>query len=224
MIPWAILIVAAFSLAISLLVETSSWWVRAQAPYGATGLYVSRSNIYLYGGRFFSLAFTSLIAFWIESGGTPIGVSLLLAGSLGFSAVFQILLLHNLRSISIVMRIVGWCLRLPKPEIRPPDRSRPAKWALLTATAASSLIFGIGLGAPLLAAVLVPEYRLSISYLGQIINSLGTLFVLLLVDQVLFASLDAGTLREDVLDYGRGRAIGFLLAGLVFLGTAMVIE
>lgn len=215
-LPLWIIILAPVSLALSLFVETSSWWVRAQAPPGAMGLYVSRSNIYLYGGRFFSLAFTSLIAFWIESGATSVGVALLIAGSLFCAAIFQLALLHHFRSVKAVMWLVIWALRLPAPEFHPPSSRHVTRRPLLLGTTVASLVFGFGTGMPLLAAVLVPEYRLSVSYIGQIINSVGTLVILLLVDQLLFRALDRGTLPDDVRDYGRGRVAGFLLAGLSF--------
>lgn len=212
----SLIVLAPALLALSLFVETSSWWVRALSPNGSIGLYVSRSNIYLYGGRFFALAFTSVGAIWIESGATPDNIAQLVAVSLLIAVAFQALLLRSIIICNLMMRLIAFGLRLPRPQPISAPTGRTISKRLVLATAAASAIFGIGLGAPLLAAVLVPEYRLSVSYVGQIINSLGTLVILFLVDQMLFRSLDAGTLQQDVRDYSLGRLAGFTAAGVIF--------
>lgn len=212
----SIFFAAPLMLASSLFIETSSWWVRAQAPPGSLGLFVSRSNIYLYGGRFFSLAFTSLTALWIETGGRPHEIALLLSVSFVISVGLQLVFLHSPRPARTVLSLIAMVLRLPKPRFLSPNERRLRKPRLFAGTAISALIFGLGTGLPLIAAVLVPEYRLSVSYLGQIVNSIGTLVVLFLVDQLLFRSLDAGSLPDDVLDYSRGRMTGFMGAAAAF--------
>lgn len=86
---------AAAALSISLFIETSSWWIRVVATKDNFGYYISRSNIYLYGGRFFSLVFGLFLAFQIENGLSPALISITLAISFLMAFLLQILLLSK---------------------------------------------------------------------------------------------------------------------------------
>lgn len=212
------------SLSISLLIETSSWWLRSFSTKGNMGLYVSRTNIYLYGGRFFALLFSTLIAFLVDRGaGTG---SLLTIFTIGFAvtgAAHVLLLNDTVFTLKLVTRIAR-LMRLTPPDVRTlPQRSRQDSERLRLPTALSSMFFGFGLSMPYVLASALPEYRLTIGNLGQIINSFGTLLLLFWVDQRLFAALDRDSLHEAVVHYAAGRASGFFAVAGAFALGAMIL-
>lgn len=209
------------SLGISLLIETSSWWLRSSSTQGSVGLYVSRTNIYLYGGRFFALLFSTFIAFLVDRGaGTE---SLLIIFMIGFAitGAAHVLLLNNTHVTLRIIARIARLMRLSPPEMQPMShRSHQDHERVRLPTALSSMFFGFGLSMPYVLASALPEYRLTIGNLGQIINSFGTLLLLFWVDQRLFAALDRNNLREAVVHYAAGRAIGFFaVAGGFALGA-----
>lgn len=212
--------VAVLAIICASVVETSSWWVKGCCPPGAIGLFVSRSNIYLYFGRFFTLGFNVLLAFSIERGASESDVAWTLG--LGFlaSAGVHLILLRGGRPTQWLLSMLNRALFLPNwqnvhplPQApRPSDlTTRPLLWGTLAAT----LAFSLGASLPLLLAVAIPEYRMSLSYIGQVVNAMGTLALLFLVDQKLFKALDGGTLVTVLPFYGAGRAIAFAIAGIL---------
>ncbi|WP_339688734.1 hypothetical protein [uncultured Parasphingorhabdus sp.] len=198
----------------SFLVESSSWWIKAACPTGKIGLYVSRSNIYLYFGRFFTLAYSALIALSIEKGSQANFVSLILA--LGFLAAFSthILLLLGGKPTEITVRLLSRTLRLPSGDLQP-SAHRKFDRKIVVHTATASFCFSIGITLPLLLAVMIPQYRMSLTYAGQIVNAVGTILLLFMVDQRLFKSLDEGTLQHDLPSYSLGRAVALGLASAI---------
>jgi hypothetical protein len=209
-------VAVAIALVSALLIESSSWWIKALCPPQQMGAYISRTNIYLYGGRFFVLVFSSGVAFYVESGQSPGRVAVLVGLSMLLAAVAQAVLLNHSSLGHFVLRLAARSLFL-KGEF-PTNHRDLGLWSPLTVpTLWSSLAFGLGTGAPLLIAALLPDFRLSISYTGQIINSAGTLIILLYVDQRLYKAMDNGLLFSEMSGYTSGRVAGFAMAGLVFL-------
>lgn len=208
---------AVVAMTAAFLVESSSWWIKGACPPGMVGLYVSRSNIYLYFGRFFALAYNAMIAFGIENGATARQVAGTLALGFGAACGAHLALLTGGGATRATMSALGRILFLPHHAWivapAPPARNR----AIVLATATASLCFGLGISLPLLLAVFVPEYRMSLSYIGQTVNAMGTILLLFMVDQRLFRSLDEGTLLRDLPSYSLGRAVAFGIAGLVCL-------
>ncbi|WEK44384.1 MAG: hypothetical protein P0Y64_06145 [Candidatus Sphingomonas colombiensis] len=200
------------------IVESSSWWIKGACTPGTIGLYVSRSNIYLYFGRFFSLAYNALIAFGIENGAPAQHVAATLAIGFAGTCVAHLLLLRGGAITHLTVAVMTRILLLPKPGpydgVPHPQMER----RIVTSSAIASLCFGIGISLPLLLAVLVPQYRMSLSYVGQMVNALGTIMLLFMVDQRLFRSLDEGDLARTLPSYSMGRALAFgLSAALCFL-------
>ncbi|WP_152542133.1 hypothetical protein [Sphingomonas sp. RIT328] len=206
---------AAVAMTAAFLVESSSWWIKGACPPGMVGLYVSRSNIYLYFGRFFALAYNALIAFGIENGATARQVSGTLA--IGFGAAFlaHLVMLSGGRATRVTMTMLGRILLLPHQQWNVAPAAIPRNKSIVLATATASLCFGLGISLPLLLAVFVPQYRMSLSYVGQTVNALGTILLLFMVDQRLFRSLDEGSLLNDLPSYSLGRAAAFGTAGVI---------
>lgn len=209
---------AAAAMMAAFIVESSSWWIKSACTPKTIGLYVSRSNIYLYFGRFFALAYNALIAFGIENGAPAGQVAATLAIGFAGTCVAHVLLLRGDAITHLTIAATARILFLPKPgpyvhAARPRMERR-----IVTATAIASLCFGIGISLPLLLAVFVPQYRMSLSYVGQTVNALGTIMLLFMVDQRLFRSLDEGDLAQTLPSYSIGRALAFgLSAVLCFL-------
>lgn len=208
---------AILCMAISYAIETVSWSVRAAAPKGMIGFYVSRSNIFLYFGRFFTLAYSALIAVGIERGANIHYVATVL-----FCGFFSTSILHFAMILSgrCERWLVGTACRLlfiKFDNVRSSRGSISIKGIITLPTATASLLFSVGITLPLLIAVIFPAYRLSLSYTGQIVNAAGTLLLLFLVDQRMFRSLDEGRLVEDMPSYIIGRALAFAAAGSLYL-------
>jgi hypothetical protein len=203
----------------SLLVETTTWWLRAEATKGSVGLFVSRTNIYLYGGRLFSLIFAAGISFLIEISVSTQILIILFTLSFVFNSLVHVFVLNGGSLTYYILKVFSRFLRLPPPEIRVHHPQTKYFSRITVVTAASSFAFSMGLTLPYILASLVPDYRLSISSLAQIINSFGTLLLLFYVDQVLFSAVDDGTIRTKVIEYSRGRALGFSVASIVLAMT-----
>jgi hypothetical protein len=201
------------------IVETSSWWVKGCCPPGAVGLYVSRSNIYLYFGRFFTLGFNVLLAFSIENGAREREIALTLGAGFFLSAVMHLALLRGGYATQWLLSGLNRALFLPNwQKVHPLPHGlehKPVDGPLFWGTAAATLAFSLGASLPLLLAVAFPDFRMSLSYIGQVVNALGTLALLFLVDQTLFKALDNGTLVTALPSYGLGRAAAFAGAGLL---------
>ena len=218
--------IAVIAIVCASVVETSSWWVKGCCPPGAIGLFVSRSNIYLYFGRFFTLGFNVLLAFSIEQGASERDVAWTLGIGFMASAVVHVILLRGGRPTQWLLGGLNRALLLPNwQKIHPlPDHllaSRPSG-PLLWGTMGATLAFSLGASLPLLLAVAIPEYRMSLSYLGQVVNAMGTLALLFLVDQALFKALDNGSLVTALPSYGTGRAIAFGMAGILCCAVELV--
>jgi hypothetical protein len=175
---------------------------------------MSRSNIYLYFGRFFALAFNALIAVRIEHGDSA---ALVIGGlCVGFilSAVLHFIFLRGNALTWVLMDALRRLLVLPAPSQKVSGRPHPIQWSLALSTAATSFAFSLGFSVPLCLAVLFPAYRMSLSYIGQLINASGTLLLLFYVDQRLFRALDRDELLHELPSYSAGRMIGFIGAGV----------
>lgn len=203
--------------AIAFLIETSSWLLRAQSTPADVGLYVGRSNIYLYSSRMFTLVFTASLAFAIESGQPIHAIFTTIYATFILSAVFHVGLMFDTFRSGAMQVISGALLLPPRGRVGHTAGMHIVGTRLFWLTTATSIIFSISLTAPILGAILLPEYRLSISYVGQIINFFGTIIILLFVDQILFKAIDAQQIDEVIMSYVGGRLVGFVLIGVVFL-------
>ncbi|KAB2911169.1 MAG: DUF2837 family protein, partial [Dechloromonas sp.] len=133
------------------------------------------------------------------------------------AAVLHAILLFE----GVRMRAMSWisgALLLPKRgQVGKPVRVHDFTSRLFFMTLFTSVIFSLSLTAPILGAILVPEFRLSISYIGQVINFFGTIVVLFFVDQILFRAIDHQEVNDVIMSYVTGRLVGFFLIGILFL-------
>lgn len=204
------------ALTFSLLVETTSWWIKSMAQNNTIGHYVSRTNIYLYGGRFFALVFMSLISLLIELNIETKFIIYLISASFLFAAILHIMVFKSTKFIVLVSVFLTKVLFLESPNISAIGSRETERDKLKFYTAVSSFFFGLGLGLPYVIAALFPEFRLTISNLGQILNATGMLMLIFFVDQILYRALDRGVLAGRLMDYSMGRAQGFFAASIFF--------
>lgn len=213
-LPIFIAVVVCAALTICMLVETTTWWLRTNATPGSVGLFISRTNIYLYSGRFFFLVFSSSISFLVDTGASTAGIVVTFALCfLVTAAVHAIMALYPEATMKI-SRNASKLLKMPLPVLDDIKRA-PDDRNVMMITASSSTIFSLGLAVPYILASTYPEYRLTLASLGQAVNAVGTLLLLFFVDQILFRAIDDGTIRFKVIRYTIGRAIGFGLAGII---------
>ncbi len=209
--------VAALAMMASFLVESSTWWIRGACSPGMIGLYVSRSNIYQYCGRFFALAFNAFIAFSIENGATASYVTITLGTGFALTCLAHVLLLLGGTPTRVTLTLLTRVLFLPNQQLVEEDEKPPTRWGIVLPTAVATLCYSLGIALPLLLAVFIPQYRMSLSYSGQIVNAVGTFMLLLMVDQPMFRSLDRAQLHRDLPSYTAGRVWAFGIASVTCL-------
>lgn len=213
-------LLVAFSLSMSLLVETSSWCLRVYAVYGNIGTYIARTNIYLYGGRFFAIMTQVLVGFLVDQGAdSSVTLHIFLWGFVAATVVHAAVLGRRNARASLeaillrIMRLGGLNVQAVKARMNV---------RLYLATTATSLFFSVALTTPLLLASLFPEYRLTLNNAGSLINFLGMLVLLGYLDPMLYRAFDEGVIAEKIESYIWGRATGFLLCALVLLVVFVV--
>lgn len=205
----AISLLIAFSLAVSFLIETSSWCARSFAGPGNIGCFIARTNIYLYGGRFFAIATQVLIGYLVDSGAVP-------------SDTLSIFLSGFLLTITTHMLILGkrsWRKRLEYLLLRLmclqvsvlPTVSRAINKQLFIATTLVSTFFALALMAPLVLASAFSEYRLTLNNSGSLVNFFGMLLLLAYLDPIMYKALDDGSFGEKIESYIWGRIAGFAI-------------
>ena len=212
-----ILLITASSAAmmVSFLVESSTWWIRGACAPGMIGLYVSRSNIYQYCGRFFALAFSALIAFSIENAATASYVTITLAAGFALTCFAHAMLLLGGAPTRVAIATLSRILFLPNKLLVEDEAKPERRWAITLPTTFATLCYCLGMALPLLLAVFVPQYRMSLSYTGQIVNAVGTFMLLFMVDQPMFRSLDNARLHRDLPSYTLGRIWAFGIASVI---------
>jgi hypothetical protein len=202
-------ILVTLSLAISLLIETSSWCVRAYSGSGNLGSYISKTNIYLYGGRFFALLTQVVIGYLVDVGSSLKATLLIfLVGILGATLVHFLVLARKSFRIpfeSILLKL----MRLKASKEVPMSYIFDKR--IFIATTLVSTFFALALMAPLVLASAFPEYRLTLNNSGSLINFFGMLLLLAYLDPMMYKALDDGTFGEKVESYIWGRILGFAI-------------
>ncbi len=217
----AISLLIALSLAVSFLIETSSWCARSYADPGNIGSFIARTNIYLYGGRFFAIATQVLIGYLVDSGAVPSDtLGIFLFGFLLTIATHMLFLGKR----SLRKRLEYLLLKLMRLHVSAsPSTStststsfgRVINKRLFIATTLVSTFFALALMAPLVLASAFPEYRLTLNNSGSLINFFGMLLLLAYLDPMMYKALDDGTFGEKVESYIWGRIAGFAICAFL---------
>ena len=208
------------AVAVSSIIETSSWNLRSQASRDNKGLFIARTNIYLYGGRFFLLAFSTGLAYLVDINATVVEISLLIFSSYMSAALAHTLLISGNIS-NLLVKSGARLLGLPNQKSGP-QHVFHAKIFWFTSLSAS--FFCVAMATPFIIATQFPEYRMTLSGVGQLINSFGTLILLFMVDPLLYRLLDKNILSSAIRSYTMGRLFGFFLGGLLALIPYLIIQ
>lgn len=215
----------AITLSMSLMVETSSWVIRVHAKKETTGQFIARTNIYLYGGRFFAILTQVAVGFMIDKGMALLQTISVFAIGFFLAVVTHLFFLANSnRRVQLEVFLIRWLgLTQHAESPRAITKSKLNK-RLLFVTCIVSGFFSLALVAPLALAATFPEYRLTLNNAGATINFLGMLLLLGYLDPVMYKALDEGTISSQIGSYIYGRVCGFAGCGfflaLIVMGMA----
>jgi len=214
-------LIAAISLACVFLVETYAWFVRANALNDGRAYVISKSNLILYSSRAFAFGFQASLSYYLETRGAVEGVLFICVVGFVSSVLIHLLTFYH-RSVrgltwsamvGMMKSIRRWDESLMSKELPPIAKIRSRR--LYLATTASTAIFGVAITLPYLLALYNPSLRLTFTSLIALLNFLGTIFLLYLVDPVLYKLMDDGNLRYSIYDFVAGRITGFVLSLLI---------
>lgn len=202
------------AMAACLLIDTSVWWVRSFAGTGEVGRYVARTNIYSYSGRLFAFTYMTLLSLMVDNKAAPKDLARTIAISYVVGAVLHVLVLNKSSISEKALYALARLLGLSPPSRRPVAKPLAKGSEIRLTTAVASFLLAAAMGAPYLLASFHPELRLTISNIGQIINSMAMIFILFYVDQSMYQAWDREDLPSSIIYYSQGRIIGIGTASL----------
>lgn len=214
-----------------MIVDSTAWHIRALARSEERGAFISKTNIFLYGGRFFSLVYMTSLAYLVDIGGTAVEIILVSAGGFFIASVANHLVLGIRHVRKKFVLVVASILRLPR---RPCDISgadfricsrEALKSRLFIFSSVATFVFSMGISIPYIVASIFPEYRMTFNNLGQIINSVGMLLVLVFIDNQMYKDWDRGIIVNSNEHYTGSRTFGLMVSAIIyFICAALVVE
>ena len=212
----SLLFLATLGFGVSLLVETTSWTLRAMSTKSNQGHFNARANIYLYGGRFFALLFMMILSLIVDHEADLHHVLFFISISVSFAAFIQLLYWNSSVFFKSVNYIIIFLL-LKKMRYVHPIKNQDKidrKLFLNSWVATSILIFGVT--SPYILASIMPEIRMTIATFGQVINAIGTIILLFKVEPLLYRRMDKNDLHIHVFSYIKGRYFGLIFTSSIF--------
>lgn len=209
MMLYFILIIA---LGIALLIETTSWSIKSYSKPEFKGIFVAKTNIYLYGARLFLLVYTVGLSYLVDSKVQIFDITIIVSVSYLFSSLIHMCVLSNKCHVKLC-ELFMWIIAVPKSLRRTNSEIKIFSKMLALKTSASCFIFAIAMAAPYISASLFPDLRMTFGAIGQIVNSFGTIMLLFFVDPILYKLMDANELMENLYGYFIGRILGFFVGG-----------
>jgi hypothetical protein len=143
-------------------------------------------------------------------------VLIFIAISVSFAALIQLLYWHSNVFFKCINRVIIFLLLKKMPHVnhlKVHDKIDNTLF-LNSWVATSILIFGVT--SPYILASIMPEFRMTIATLGQVINAVGTVILLFKVEPLLYRRMDKNDLHVHVFSYIRGRCFGLMLAASIF--------
>jgi len=207
-------LIAAVCFSLTLIIETSSWCLRARAKVTTQGLYNSRVNIYLYSARFFYLLFMVLMAWAVDNGATHREILKIISVAAGLSLIVHIIYIFVDGVSKAVDRQILAVLIADSDDRQEVSLRFKVDNPLFGWSTFSSFFLMIGVTLPFVIAALFPDSRMMISSLGQAVNAVGTVIVLFRVDYAMYQSMDTGRLPD---------LVGFFVAGRLAALAAVLI-
>ncbi|BCA66198.1 lipid II flippase family protein [Fluviibacter phosphoraccumulans] len=220
--PIFVALLAGIGLSISLGMETLSWTVRSLADAGQMGHFISRTNVFLYGARIFNLLFVMLISFFIDSGMGAKNILFIIGLSFVMVTIFHGPLTFSKKLETDVSKAIGLLLGVSAAEGINYNICQPSV-RLAYFTALSTAVFTAGLSVPYVLASWFPEYRMTMSTISQIINSIGTVLLLFLVDPLMYRMMDKGALNSSISSYVKGRFMGYGIGAIILVFISLIV-
>ncbi len=229
MIEVITIIVAIAAVTIAMIIDSTAWHIRALSRIEERGLFISRTNIFLYGGRFFSLLYMTSLSYLVDIGSSAKEIISISAIGFFFSSLSNHMVL-GLRGVrKRFVETAAWALRLP-------HRSHDIGAAhfrifsrhsltnpLFMLSSLATFIFSMGISIPYVIASTFPEYRMTFNNLGQIINSLGMLLVLIVIDNRMYRDWDHGTILQSNEIYTSSRTCGLMMASIFYAVAILIV-
>lgn len=218
-----LLFIATLGFGISSLVETTSWTLRAMSNKSNHGFFNAKANIYLYGGRFFTLLFMMILSFIVDKETDLHHVLKFITISVSFAAFIQLLYWNSAFFFRAVNRVIIFLLLSKVAAVNSLTMpNRIYRHLLLKSWMATSiLVFGVT--SPYILASIYPDIKMTISTVGQAINAIGTVILLFNVEPLLYRRMDKNDLHIHVFSYIKGRCLGFILAASIFWILLLII-
>lgn len=208
-------LIAAVCFSLTLIIETSSWCLRARAKVTTQGLYNSRVNIYLYSARFFYLLFMVLMSWAVDNGATQHEILKIIIFAAALSLLAHVAYVFVDGVSKAVDKQILAILIADSDDRQEVHLNFKVSDPLFGWSTFSSFFLMVGVTLPFVIAALFPESRMMISSLGQAVNAVGTVIVLFRVDYAMYQSMDTGRLPN---------LVGFFVAGrLAALLTVLVV-
>lgn len=222
-------IIAIISISIAMIIDSAAWHIRGLARLEERGVFISKTNIFLYGGRFFSLLYMTSLSYLVDIGGSAFQIIMVSAAGFLVSSASNKLILGVRGIRKVFVETVSNILRLPHREcnintvsFRIFSRSS-FKSGLFVFSTLATIVFSMGISVPYVIASLFPDYRMTFNNLGQIINSLGMLMVLLIIDNRMYRDWDMGLILDSNEQYTSSRVAGLMVASAIYFIIAILI-
>lgn len=222
-------IIAIISISIAMIIDSTAWHIRGLARLEERGVFISKTNIFLYGGRFFSLLYMTSLSYLVDIGGSAFQIIMVSAAGFLVSSASNKLILGVRGIRKVFVETVSNILRLPHRECNINTvsfrifSSSSFKSSLFIFSTLATIVFSMGISVPYVIASLFPDYRMTFNNLGQIINSLGMLMVLLIIDNRMYRDWDMGLILDSNEQYTSSRVAGLMVASAIYFIIAILI-
>lgn len=192
-------------------IESIAWILKSLSPAHSIAIGVAKSNVLIYVGRFFYFCSYISIAYLIDHGVSTDRLQLIFLLTMVIGAGMQSLLLNRYLLNRKIFYFSRWFRFQYKPlfleDIKVTFDKKVFMYSCLV-----SIALVIALFLPFLLANEFLNYRLTMNSFGQILNIIGTILLLLVLDPILYRKMDQGNLTDVLKPYILGRLMAFLIA------------
>jgi hypothetical protein len=218
-------ILGGLSLAVQFTIESGAWYFRAQAAREELGRMLSTASQLLYSSRLFAFGFQLVISLMVDTraGWTVLSESFLI----GFvsAALVHLLVYHVPGTARATWRALHAVMPSSidmRPELRSEPRLKVHDYGLFRRTLFATILFSVAATAPFLLAYRFTNVRMTMGSIAQMMNFLGAITIVSLVEPMLYRAIDAESLEHLVFDYLLGRFWGFVLCAVILVGLRLL--
>jgi hypothetical protein len=192
-------------------IESIAWILKSLSPVNSIAVGVAKSNVLIYVGRFFYFFTYVSIAYLIDHGVSTDRLQMIFLLAMVICLCIHCFLLNEY----LLNKIIFYFARffrfqykvLSFENVRVSFDKKVFIYSCLI-----SIALLIALFLPFLLANEFLNYRLTMNSFGQILNVIGTVFLLLALDPILYRKMDQGNLSDVLKPYILGRLMAFFIA------------